>query len=110
MHSTCRVFTAEPGRRSNVGRHTQGGAAWTCTRVCSSWWQWRGGGAAAGTLWKSMGLVYAAGEAVFLEQVHAGAAFETREAAMAGGIEAVRAIARTLAPGDCRANRAARFW
>ncbi|WP_313203755.1 hypothetical protein [Stenotrophomonas sp.] len=61
-------------------------------------------------LWKSMGLVYAAGEVVFLEQVHAGAAFETREAAMAGGIEAARAIARTLAPGDCRANRAARFW
>lgn len=61
-------------------------------------------------LWKWMGLVYAAGEAVFLEQIHAGAAFATREAAMIGGIEAARAIAKALSPGDCRAKRAARFW
>ncbi|AWH48526.1 hypothetical protein C1925_04815 [Stenotrophomonas sp. SAU14A_NAIMI4_5] len=61
-------------------------------------------------LWKSMGLVYAPGEAVFLEQVHAGSAFTTREAALAGGIDAARAIAKTLSPGDCRANRGARFW
>ncbi len=61
-------------------------------------------------LWKSMGLVYAAGEAVFLEQVHAGAAFATREEALAGGIDAARTVAKTLSPGDCRANRTARFW
>jgi len=61
-------------------------------------------------LWKSMGLVYASGEDVFLEQVHAGADFATREEAMAGGIAAARAVARTLDPTECRANRAARFW
>ena len=64
----------------------------------------------APNLWKSMGLVYAAGEAVFLEQIHAGAEFATREAAMAGGIDAARAIAKTLDPADCRAKRSARFW
>ncbi|AWH21905.1 hypothetical protein C1933_12140 [Stenotrophomonas sp. ZAC14D2_NAIMI4_6] len=61
-------------------------------------------------LWKAMGLVYAAGEAVFLEQIHAGAEFATREEAVAGAIAAARAIARTLDPTECRANRAARFW
>lgn len=64
----------------------------------------------APNLWKAMGLVYAAGEAVFLEQIHAGTEFATREEAIAGAIDAARAIAKTLLPGDCRANRAARFW
>jgi len=61
-------------------------------------------------VWKSMGLVYAPGEAVFLEQVHAGADFASRGEAMAAGISAARALARTLDPADCRANRPARFW
>ncbi len=61
-------------------------------------------------LWKSMGLVYAAGEAVFLEQVHAGADFTSQADAMAAGFSAARAVARTLDPAECRANRPARFW
>lgn len=60
--------------------------------------------------WTAMGLVYAAGEAVFLEQIHAGAEFRTREEAIAGAIDAARAVAKTLDPADCRARRSARFW
>ncbi|MGE6331845.1 hypothetical protein [Stenotrophomonas sp. NPDC077659] len=66
--------------------------------------------ACAPSKWKAMGLVYAPGEAVFLEQIHAGADFVSREEAIAGGINAARAVAKTLTPGECRANRAARFW
>jgi len=60
--------------------------------------------------WKAMGLVYAAGESIFLEQIHAGAEFPSRDHALRSGISAARAIARTLDPAECRANRPARFW
>lgn len=57
--------------------------------------------------WHAVGYVHADGEDKYLEQIGAGTEFESREAATAGGIDAARAVARTLPPDDSLKKRKA---
>lgn len=56
-------------------------------------------------LWHAAGYVHAEGEVRYLESVRAGTDFETRQAAVHGGIEGARQIARRLDPDDSWAKR-----
>jgi len=57
--------------------------------------------------WHAAGFVHAAGEDDAVEMVKAGDTFPSREDAVQGGIDAARALAKTLDPDDTYAKRRA---